>query len=114
MRLVVLVLAALSLGAPAYAQNSGSFEPYSAYVAPAGGLRVREEPHANAPVLATLWQGARVFVREPGAQYVRVDGYGVAGYAFVDGRYLTDEPPTGEPPSLATANEQSSAPSRSR
>lgn len=78
---------------PAAAQQAQGFEPYTAYVAPAGGLRVREEPAPGAAILTTLWQGAKVFVRERTSSYARIDGYGVAGFAFVDERFLTVEPP---------------------
>jgi hypothetical protein len=89
MRVFCLSLLLAGIAAPAYAQQAPDFEPYSAYVAPQGGLRVREAPQPDAPVLITLWQGAKVFVRERSASYARIDGYGVAGYAYVDERFLT-------------------------
>jgi hypothetical protein len=100
LEMTLLVLGLLGAPAPAMAQEAQSFEPYTAYVSPAGGLRVREEPRAGAAVLITLWQGAKVFVRERSNSYARIDGYGVAGYAFVDERFLTlESPPSAEAPS---------------
>lgn len=109
MRAIFMALATLAFCSPAFAQDAG-FEPYSAYVAPQGGLYVREQPRGDAPVLVTLWQGARVFVRERGQSYVRIDGYGVSGHAFVDERFLTLEAPAAvEPASLVTSASSSTA-----
>jgi hypothetical protein len=100
---VTVISQMLLVAGPAAAQQGPSFEPYTAYVAPAGGLRVREEPRDGAPVLITLWQGAKVFVRERSSPFARIDGYGVAGFAFVDERFLTMEALT-EPPGLPEAD----------
>jgi hypothetical protein len=78
-----------------------TFAPHDAYVAPERGLRVRAEPRADAPILATLWQGARVFVREDGTRFVRIDGYGVAGFAYVDRGHLSAEAPAAIAPAAA-------------
>lgn len=73
------------------------------YVTPERGLRVRAEADPQAPVLTTLWQGARVFVRDREGAYVRIDGFGVAGYAFVETAYLSAIPvaPNAEAPAPA-------------
>jgi hypothetical protein len=98
MKTIVKILslaAAMSANAVAQTPNGGeaaqlASEP--AYVAPERGLHVRAHADPQAPILTTLWQGARVFVRDQHGQYVRIDGYGVAGFAFVDAAFLTDTP----------------------
>jgi Bacterial SH3 domain len=103
MRTLILSLLVLGLCAPAVAQEApAAAAPYSAYVAPERGLRVREQPSSESQILATLWQGARVFVREDSGTFVRIDGYGVAGFAFVDRAFLSIEP-VAPPPSSSSA-----------
>ncbi|MBS0385249.1 MAG: hypothetical protein JSS00_07860, partial [Proteobacteria bacterium] len=39
----------------------------------------------------------RVFVRDGSGPYVRIDGYGVAGYAYVDSAFIGNQPPATAP-----------------
>lgn len=103
---ILSLTAALSAGAAAQTPNGGQaaqIAPEPAYVAPERGLHVRAYAAPNAPILTTLWQGARVFVRDREGAYVRIDGFGVAGYAFVETAYLSAIPvaPNAEAPAPA-------------
>lgn len=89
--------------APALAQTvQTAFEPYAGEVTAARGLYVRAEARPDAPVLATLWPGARVFVRDAeGGRFVRIDGFGVAGYAYVDRAFISAPRLAAPQPSVA-------------
>jgi len=88
---IALVLLALALSPAALAESTPT--PHAAWVTSDHGLNVRREAGSQSEVVAVLWKGARVFVRDAAGPYVRIDGYGVAGYAYVDATFIGDQPP---------------------
>jgi len=90
-----MVLASAAAAAPA---NT----PHNSWVASPHGVKVHVEASSDSKVVAVLWSGARVFVRETSGGFARIDGYGVAGYAFVDRGYIGDQPPAPAPASTAS------------
>ncbi len=103
MRTTALVLLFLALAPAAHAETTP--QPHAAWVTSDHGLNVRREAGPQSEIVAVLWKGARVFVRDNSGPagttgpYVRIDGYGVAGYAYVDGAFIGDQPPdTAESP----------------
>ena len=68
--------------------------PHNSWVSATRGLNVHSEASRQSDVIAVLWQGARVFVRDDAGPFVRIDGYGVAGYAYVERAYISDQAPS--------------------
>lgn len=91
MRTTALALLLLALTPAANAETATS--PHAAWVTSDHGLNVRREAAPQSEIVTVLWKGARVFVRDNAGLYVRIDGYGVAGYAYVDRTFIADTAP---------------------
>jgi hypothetical protein len=91
MRATALMLLVLALTPAAFAETTGA--PHDAWVSSDHGVNVRREAAPQAEVVAVLWKGARVFVRDDAGPFVRIDGYGVAGYAYIDRAFIADTAP---------------------
>jgi SH3-like domain-containing protein len=91
MRATALSLLLLALTPTATAATTTS--PHDAWVTSDHGVNVRREAAPGSEIVAILWKGARVFVRDASGAYARIDGYGVAGYAYVDAAFIGNTPP---------------------
>jgi hypothetical protein len=87
--LLAIGVAILLTGQAAAEPNGGS----DAWVSSPHGVNVHADASNGSRVVAVLWSGARVFVRETSGAFARIDGYGVAGYAYVDRAYIADRKP---------------------
>lgn len=98
-----IALLALALAASAPSALAETTAPHAAWVSSTRGVNVRAEASRQADVIAVLWHGARVFVRDEADGFYRIDGYGVAGFAYVDRTLISETPPTPAQPTQTTA-----------
>ncbi|MFZ2030756.1 MAG: hypothetical protein WAU68_10640 [Vitreimonas sp.] len=89
-----LVLLFVALTPAALAETTLAPAPHAAWVTSNHGVNVRREAAPQSEIVAVLWKGARVFVRDTSGPYVRIDGYGVAGYAYVDRTFIGNAAPS--------------------
>jgi len=93
MRTTALVLLMFALTPAALAETTPAPGSHAAWVTSDHGVNVRREAAPQSEIVAVLWKGARVFVRDTSGPFVRIDGYGVAGYAYVDRTFIGDTAP---------------------
>jgi uncharacterized protein YgiM (DUF1202 family) len=93
MRTTALVLLLFALTPAAWAETTLAPVSHAAWVTSDHGVNVRREAAPQSEIVAVLWKGARVLVRDSSGPYVRIDGYGVAGYAYVDHTFIGDTAP---------------------
>ena len=110
--IIAALAAALSTNAMAETANPAAPGWGAGWVASAHGANVHADASNGSRIVAVLSAGARVFVREIDGDFARIDGYGVAGYAYVRRAYVTDAPPA--PAALQAAAAQQALPSLPR